>query len=98
MQLRCVVTLLFALVFFSCERLAAQTPVWSQLPNSPSGTSRHDDIYMLDATTGWTARGRASPNIFKTTDGGNTWVAKLTKSDTHFRCIGFASATHGFAG
>ncbi len=74
------------------------------LPNSPSGTSRHDDIYMLDATTGWTARGRAG--IHKTTDGGNTWTQVKSSTNSypgtnlvaHFRAISFLTATHGFAG
>lgn len=74
----------------------AQTPVWTQFANSPSSTTRHDDIYMLNSSTGWTARGRGG--IFKTTDGGQTWVQKLNKTDTHFRCISFLNASHGFAG
>jgi photosystem II stability/assembly factor-like uncharacterized protein len=41
---------------------------------------------------------RATGLIHKTTDGGNTWALKLTKTGTHFRCIGFASSTRGFAG
>src|SRR5215207_6945438 len=73
-----------------------QIPTWSQLPNSPSGTTRHDDIWFVDETTGWSARGRGG--IFKTTDGGNTWVQKLTNTTTHFRCIAFASPLRGWAG
>ncbi len=74
----------------------AQNPVWLQLPNSPGGTTRHDDIFMLNETTGWSARGRGG--IFKTTDGGNTWVQKTNMPVTHLRCIGFASALRGWAG
>ena len=85
-----------ALVVFGSRPGAAQTPAWSQLPNSPSGTTRHDDIFMLNESLGWTARGRGG--IFKTTDGGNTWVQKTNMPVTHLRCIGFASALHGFAG
>ena len=73
-----------------------QTSPWSQFPGSPSGTARHDDIYFVDKNTGWSVR--ASGLIHKTTDGGNTWALKLTKTGTHFRCIGFASQTRGFAG
>jgi photosystem II stability/assembly factor-like uncharacterized protein len=73
-----------------------QIPTWSQLPNSPSGTTRHDDIWFVDETTGWSARGRGG--IFKTADGGNTWVQKLTNTTTHFRCIAFASPLRGWAG
>ena len=72
-------------------------PVWSQFPNSPSGTSpRHDDIFFIDETTGWSAR--STGGIYKTVDGGNTWIRKVTQNTTHFRCIGFASATRGWAG
>jgi len=73
-----------------------QTSPWSQFPGSPSGTARHDDIYFVDKNTGWSVR--AAGLIHKTTDGGNTWALKLTKTGTHFRCIGFASPTRGFAG
>ncbi len=86
------------LLLAGCGQGFSQTPVWTQMPGSPSGTTRHDDIYMLDATNGWTARGRAG--IFKTTDGGNTWVQKTNgvSSTTHFRCIGFATTLRGWAG
>ena len=74
----------------------AQTSPWSQFPGSPSGTTRHDDIYFIDENNGWSVR--ATGLIHKTTDGGNTWVLKLTQTGTHFRCIGFASPSRGFAG
>lgn len=73
-----------------------QTSPWSQFPGSPSGTARHDDIYFVDENTGWSVR--ANGLIHKTTDGGTNWLLKLTKTGTHFRCIGFASLTRGFAG
>ena len=72
------------------------TPVWSQFSNSPSGTVRHDDIWFIDTTNGWSARGRGG--IFKTTDGGNTWIQVLNQPATHFRCIAFASPSRGWAG
>ncbi len=87
---------LSALVAFSSFAAVAQTPVWTQLPGSPSGTARNDDIYFTDATNGWTARGTSG--IHKTTDGGKTWTQVLTKPGTHFRSIGFLTPTHGFAG
>jgi photosystem II stability/assembly factor-like uncharacterized protein len=75
-----------------------QTPIWTQLPNSPSGTSpRFDDVYFVNESTGWTAR--STGGIYKTTDAGNTWVQQVPNlTNTHFRCIGFASATRGWAG
>ena len=79
-----------------CFCAVAQTPTWTQFPGSPAGTTRHDDICFVTETNGWTARGR--DGIYKTTDGGKTWVQKLASTNTHFRSIGFLSSTRGFAG
>jgi len=68
---------------------------WSQSPGSPSGTARHDDIFFVNETTGWAVKNTL---IHKTTDGGETWVQKISKPGTHFRSIGFLSETRGFAG
>src|SRR5688572_4090534 len=87
--------MVFVLAFFARSSLGT-TPAWSQFSNSPSGTVRHDDIWFIDATNGWSARGRGG--IFKTTDGGNTWMQVLNQPATHFRCIAFASSTLGWAG
>lgn len=105
MQLRTPVSLLFAAALLVCEGLRAQTPVWTQMPGAPSGTTpRFDDISFVNEFTGYVAR--ATGGIFKTTDGGNTFT--LSRSSTvaypgtnltaHFRSICFASATHGWAG
>ncbi|MEP6662665.1 MAG: immunoglobulin domain-containing protein, partial [Verrucomicrobiota bacterium] len=88
--------LLTLLLCWSGLETFAQTPVWTQLPGSPSGTARNDDIFFTDETNGWTARGTSG--IHKTTDGGKTWVQVLTKPSTHFRSIGFLTPMHGFAG
>lgn len=84
------------LLLILAQQSFAQTPVWSQMPGSPSGTTRHDDIVFVNETTGWSARGRGG--IFKTTDAGNTWTQVNFNSSAHFRCLGFISETHGFAG
>lgn len=76
--------------------VSAQPYGWSQLPNSPSDSARYDDVYFVNASAGWAAGGR--DGIYRTTNGGNTWAKVLTNSSTHFRCIGFASATRGWAG
>lgn len=88
-----VVCIACALCSFVNETPAQQ--YWSQFPNSPSGTTRHDDICFIDANTGWATKNSL---IYKTTDGGSNWVQKLSKTGTHFRCIGFASANRGWAG
>jgi photosystem II stability/assembly factor-like uncharacterized protein len=72
-------------------------PVWVQMTNSPAGTTpRFDDIFFVNESTGWTAR--STGGIYKTTNGGDTWIQTLSKPTTHFRSIGFASATRGWAG
>src|SRR4051812_16308176 len=88
---------LLLLVSFLSARSAtgAQSPAWTQLPNSPV-VSRHDDVYPLNESLAWTASGR--DGIFKTSDAGVTWKKVFTNAATHFRCIAFASATRGWAG
>lgn len=74
----------------------AQNPSWQQFAASPTGTDRHDDIFFIDANTGWAVR--SNGYIHKTTDGGATWTVKANQPATHFRCIGFSSSTRGWAG
>ena len=81
--------------------LRAQTPVWTQFPNSPvgSGNFRNDDICFIDLTNGWSARGR--DGLYRTTNSGQSWFSvtpHLVTNVAHFRSIGFATPTHGWAG
>jgi photosystem II stability/assembly factor-like uncharacterized protein len=87
-----------ALIFLFPGITSAQAPVWKQYPNTPSGTLRHDDVYFADLTNGWSARGL--DGVFRTANGGQTWskVIANTNPVAHFRSIGFASATRGWAG
>lgn len=76
----------------------AQTPVWTQFANSPAGTIRNDDIFFADLTNGWSARG--TDGVYRTTNAGQSWIKVIanTYPVAHFRCVGFASATRGWAG
>lgn len=88
-----------ALLLLAVHGIAvAQTPVWTQYANSPAGIARNDDIYFADLTNGWSARG--TDGVYRTTNSGNTWIKVIpnTSPVAHFRSIGFASATHGWAG
>src|SRR5580698_6745285 len=88
---------LLTVVFMLVTAIAwSQSPVWTQLPNSPgpSGT-RHDDIYFTDPTNGWATQDNY---IYRTTNGGVTWTTVLYSPGTHFRSIGFATPLIGFAG
>ncbi len=81
--------------------LQAQTPVWTQFPNSPvgSGNLRNDDICFADLTNGWSARG--VDGLYRTTNCGQSWFSvtpQVVTNVAHFRSIGFASPTRGWAG
>lgn len=64
--------------------------------NAPVASSRTDDIWFIDPQVGWAVN--SNGQIVKTTDGGNNWVEQLHDDEVYFRCIGFASATTGWAG
>lgn len=72
---------------------------WQRLSAGPTvgGGAKQDDVFFLDAMTGWLASG---PNaaIYKTTDGGATWNKVFTHAGTYFRAVLFLDANHGFAG
>jgi len=69
---------------------------WSLLSNSPSAGFRHDDLYFVNADTGWVVN--VEGYIYKTTDGGNAWGTQLFQPATSFRCVGFSNANKGWAG
>ncbi len=93
-----VVTNAFGAVTSAVATLTLQStaPTWYQFPNSPGPNNiRHDDIYFTDPTNGWASQNN---NIYRTTDGGNTWTTSLASPGTHFRSVGFATPLIGFAG
>jgi photosystem II stability/assembly factor-like uncharacterized protein len=77
----------------------AQTPVWTQFLGTPlNNTLRHDDVIFVGQTNGWSARG--IDGVYRTTNGGQTWTKVIANTNpvAHFRSIGFASPTRGWAG
>jgi len=92
----------YCIIFiFAGLTLRAQTPVWTQFPNSPvgSGNYRNDDISFVDLTNGWSARG--IDGIYRTTNCGQAWFSTtphIVTNVAHFRSIGFASPTRGWIG
>ena len=68
---------------------------WHVLPNSPAQTFRHDDLWFINKDTGWVVN--VSGQIWKTTDGGNSWT-KLIQQSSSFRCVSFFDANHGVVG
>ncbi len=63
---------------------------------NPRPTGNHvNTVYFLNATTGW--RGGESGEIFKTTDGGSTWVRQNTGVNAAIYGIKFFDAQTGWA-
>lgn len=92
------ISLIILLAVLSAQ---AQTPIWTQFPNSPvgGGNFRNDDITFVDLTNGWSARG--TDGLYRTTNGGQSWFSvtpQVVANKAHFRSIGFASPTRGWAG
>ena len=97
--------ILFTIVIlFSACHLNSQTQYkWFPLLNSPYNIARSEDIFFIDPNTGWIARSIDSnniqlPNIYKTTDAGNSWVNLSDTNIGYPRCIGFANAQTGWIG
>lgn len=91
--------LLFTLPVYS------QDPVspWMLLPGSPrqADGGRHEDVTFVSPTTGWVVN--LSGEIFKTTDGGQTWTRRVVLQTrmgdpVWFRSVGFANEEVGWAG
>lgn len=70
-------------------------PTWTKLPTEPY-RGKQDDIHFISPSTGWYVNGAGK--IFSTTDGGATWLQRIHKPGTFFRCIGFLDEKVGFAG
>ena len=77
---------------------AASPGVWIQLPNSPRAgfnIGRHDDLWFVDALTGWVVNGNGQ--VWHTSDGGDSWTLQ-TYTSAYNRCVSFTDAQHGWIG
>ncbi|MCO5052564.1 MAG: immunoglobulin domain-containing protein [Verrucomicrobiae bacterium] len=98
-RLLCFIAGFVSVILGVTHNLSAQTPVWTQFPGTPlNNTLRHDDVVFIGQTNGWSARG--IDGIYRTTNGGLNWtrMTSLNGPIPHFRAIGFASLTRGWAG
>lgn len=68
---------------------------WVKLTTEPY-RGKQDDVVFVDAVTGW--YGNGAGKLFKTTDGGQTWVKQLDRPGTFVRALGFVDARLGFLG
>lgn len=81
------------LAFNPASRGAASP--WTKLKTEPF-RGKQDDVFFVTPAIGWYVNG--SGKIYKTTDGGASWVKKLDKPGTYFRAVGFVDEMRGFAG
>lgn len=70
---------------------------WQALPFSVPGRPPINDLYFVDASTGYLCG--ESQNIYKTTDGGVSWTytTATTQSGMSFEAIYFVNALTGFS-
>lgn len=88
-------TVLFTLFIFTSSR--AQTPQWYLLPDSPS-QGRYDDLYFINAFTGWAVGEGSVSRIIKTTNGGINWQLLASLNNSYSRAICFLDSVNGFIG
>ncbi len=69
---------------------------WEQL-NIPESPSRYDDVFFLNENLGWAADGAGSA-VYKTIDGGNTWMQQSYNNGEYLRNIEFLNEDIGFLG
>lgn len=70
-------------------------PAWVKLPTEPY-RGKQDDVVFVDALTGW--YGNGAGKLFRTTDGGQSWIQILDRPGTFVRALGFVDANLGFLG
>lgn len=85
---------LFLSVLFSNILLSQYS--WQPMPNAPITENKHDDVFFISSTSGWLVT--AVGEIWKTTDGGNSWQLKKTYSGIRLRCVSFADSLRGWVG
>ncbi len=92
MFLRIIFSLLFPLLIFPQQIL---TYKWVVADPSLPTAARYDDISFVNPSLGWAVN--SSGQIYKTTDGGNSWTLQKQISG-YFRCVKFADSLNGWAG
>lgn len=68
---------------------------WVQT-SAPTFKGKQDDVLFVDANTGLYVNGAG--DVFRTDDGGATWVKTLSKPGTYWRTLGMLDSQHGFLG
>ncbi|MGL5002689.1 MAG: WD40/YVTN/BNR-like repeat-containing protein, partial [Casimicrobium sp.] len=64
--------------------------------SAPAFRGKQDDVYFIDAKTGWYVNGEGK--LYATKDGGTSWNLVHEKKGTFFRTLAFLDEKHGFIG
>src|SRR5205085_3299192 len=93
----------FAALLFLISNTYSQSSNWHVLPNSPSTNWRHDDLSFINENTGWVVYntlfgGGNNGRVYKTTNGGSTWIMQFNVNDIYLRCLGFSDSLNGYIG
>ena len=75
---------------------SGQSYNWAEIQGAPSTGGKQDGIYFINQDTGWVVNG--SGRIYKTTNGGSSWIQQHNSPGTYFRAVAFGNAQMGFAG
>jgi photosystem II stability/assembly factor-like uncharacterized protein len=71
------------------------SPLTWRPTNAPLASSRTDDIWFLDPSTGWAVN--SNGHILMTADGGASWTKQFS-ANVYLRCVGFANRDKGWVG
>lgn len=69
---------------------------WTNLSNAPYNGGKQDGIFFINKDIGWVVNG--SGKIYKTTDGGTSWIQQKNAPGTYFRSVAFVNDQIGFVG
>ncbi len=70
-------------------------PTWTKL-NTVAYKGKQDDLCFVSRDIGW--YGNGAGNLYRTTDGGQTWSNVAAKPGTFIRALGFIDDKRGFIG
>ena len=85
------------LIILVCVQFKSQAQLgWTALTNPSTITSRYNDVWFVDANTGWACNGVGQ--VFKTSNGGLSWKKQIDNNKSHFRSAVFFDSLNGWLG
>lgn len=99
--MKAIISLLLCL--FAVSIASAQGLRWRALPSVSTLSARFEDIWFINANTGWAVTSYTVNNVMnnftmKTTDAGATWVKYVDTTYRYYRCVSFADSLYGWIG